>query len=118
MILVKTGKLGFYFASASVKLVGPHVLIGSSPDVNVGKALLAEEENGLLELVLESPGLDLFEGFPVDMKKSLAALAVGDSSGGLLATEGLNGLDGFLSVSHLLTKTERACLHVRFYGAF
>ena len=80
------------------------LFVGYLPDVNIIKALLSKEEDWLLELVLESLGFNLFKGFTVDIQKTLATLAVGNSSGSLLATKGLNRLDGFLSVSHLLRR--------------
>ena len=83
--------------------------LDTDPDVNIIKALLSKEEDWLLELVLESLGFNLFKGFTVDIQKTLATLAVGNSSGSLLATKGLNRLDGFLSVSHL----NKICVKVK-----
>ena len=85
------------------------LFVGYLPDVNIIKALLSKEEDWLLELVLESLGFNLFKGFTVDIQKTLATLAVGNSSGSLLATKGLNRLDGFLSVSHL----NKICVKVK-----
>lgn len=58
-------------------------------DVDAGELLLAEQQNGLLQLVLEHLRLNVLDGATVHPQESIATRAVRDGCGGLLqwATE-------------------------------
>lgn len=53
-------------------------------DVDAGELLLAEQEHGLLQFVLENLGLDVLDGATVHPQESIAARAISDGCGGLL----------------------------------
>jgi hypothetical protein len=59
----------------------------------VCEALLAEEEHRLVGLDTEDLGLDELNRRAVDLDETVAALAVSDSRGVLLAAKDLDGFD-------------------------
>ena len=54
----------------------------------------AEDKDRLVDLESQDLGLDERERLAVDLDEALAGLAVGDSGGGSLLAEALNGLGG------------------------
>ena len=67
-----------------VDLGGVSAALDADPDVHVGEAVLAEEQEGLLELVLQGLGLNLVQGTPVHLDEAAPALAVSHGGGGFL----------------------------------
>ena len=61
-------------------------------DIDTGESLLANDEKWLLEFELEGLWLNLFQWFTIDLDKTLASLAGGDSRSGLLTAIDLDGL--------------------------
>jgi len=59
-------------------------------EVDVGKALLAEEEDGLKDLEAEELGLDELDGAAVETDHALALLADGNSDRSALAAKALD----------------------------
>lgn len=53
-------------------------------DVHTSELLLAEQQDGLLQFVLEDLGLDVLDGATVHPQESIAARAISDGCGGLL----------------------------------
>ena len=61
----------------------------SDADINVGKALLAEEQYGLEGLLTEQTWFNQFDGLSIDLDQAFAFLAVGNCDGIFLpATKG------------------------------
>ena len=63
----------------------------TNTDVNISELGLTEEELGLEDLEAEGLGLDQLQGDTVHLEQTGPLLAVGNSDGGLLATEDLHG---------------------------
>lgn len=61
-------------------------------NVNVGKLVEADDEDGLVDLEAENLGLDELKRAAVDLDETLAGLAVGDGGGRLLLAEALDAL--------------------------
>jgi len=68
--------------------------LDADADIEVGETLLAKEKDRLKGLKAEDLGLEELDGASVDLNEATALLAVSDSSGGLLAAENLDRLDG------------------------
>ena len=64
-------------------------------DVHTGELLLAQQQHGLLQLVLEHLGLDVLNWATVHPQESITARAVRDGCGGLL--QGDNGRETGMS---------------------
>merc|ERR1719199_262535 len=75
-----------------VDLRGVATALHAKTDVNVGKALAAQQQNRLEDLVAEHLGLDKLNGAAIDLDQATALLAVRDGHGRLLATESLHAL--------------------------
>ena len=56
----------------------------ANADVNVGKLVRADAEDGLVDLELQDLGLNELNGGSVEADEALASLAVSNSSGGFL----------------------------------
>ena len=70
-----------------VDLRGVSATLDADTDVHVAEALLPEEEEGFLQLVLQGLGLHQVQGATVHLDEALAALAVGNGGGGFLKEE-------------------------------
>lgn len=70
--------------SDGVDLGDASTALDANPDVNIGETILAQEEDGLLKLVLESLGFDLLQRTAVHLDQALSALAVSDGGGSFL----------------------------------
>merc|ERR1739838_793800 len=87
--------------SDGIHLASVSATLDTDPDVNIGKPVLAKEQDGLLQLEAQSLGLDKLQRATIHLDQSLSALAISHSSGRLLAPEDLDRLDWLLSiVSH------------------
>jgi len=64
--------------------------VGSDLDVKVGKLVLAEDEEGLLNLVAEEIRVDGVESESVDAETTLTRSDDGNSDSGFFASEGLD----------------------------
>lgn len=58
--------------------------VDAHTDVHAGELLLAQQQDGLLQFVLENLGLNVLDGATVHPQESIAARAVCDGCGGLL----------------------------------
>jgi hypothetical protein len=68
----------------SVDLRSVSTSLDTDTDVNVGKLVRANTEDGLVDLELQDIRLDELERGAIETDKTLAGLAVGNSGGGFL----------------------------------
>merc|ERR1711920_192260 len=61
-------------------------------DINTGESFLANDKKWLLEFELKGLWLNLFQWFTIDLDKTFAGLAGGDSRSSLLTAIDLNSL--------------------------
>merc|ERR1712228_763855 len=73
--------------------------VDSNANVDGGESILAEQKDGLFQLLSQRPGLDEVERPSVDFNESVAALAVGHRRRRLLAAKHLHRLKS-LFLSH------------------
>merc|ERR1719264_1614905 len=84
--------------SDGVHLASVAATLNADPDVNIGKPVLAEEQNGLLQLEAQSLRLDKLQRATIHLDQSLSALAISHSSGRLLAPKDLDRLNWLLGI--------------------
>ena len=68
----------------TVNLGSSTTTLDTDTDVNVGEALLAENEDGLVDLSPQDLRLNELKRRTVDLDETVTALAISDGSGGLL----------------------------------
>merc|ERR1719378_100231 len=87
--------------SDGINLASVAATLDADPDVNIGKPVLAQEQDGLLQLEAQGLGLDKLQRATIHLDQSLSTLAISHSSGRLLAPKDLDRLDWLLGiVSH------------------
>merc|ERR1712146_259193 len=82
-----------------VDLAGVTTTLDAHPDVDLGEALLAEKQDGLVHLVTQHRRVHQLNGAAIDLDEAAATLAVGNGGGRPLAAKGLHAVDGAL-LSH------------------
>lgn len=68
----------------SIDLRSVTTTLDTDADINVGEALLAQDEDRLKDLQAEDLGLDQLQGNTINTNQTLASLAMSDGSGGFL----------------------------------
>lgn len=101
LLVVRNNTLGQSLAD-SVNLGSVTATLDGDADVDLGKGLLAQNQDGLENLQAKSLGLSEFDGLAIELDQAVSGLALSDSGGSLLASKGLDRLNRSGNGGHLL----------------